>query len=292
MIYSFLYVLIYSCASVFIEKLYFNISPFFSLMITATIATLFFNLINTGKLKVIYAACWREKKLWLGIMMSVLVMWCCTMTGPGLIGASLNNFMYFACLGMLGFISLGIAKGRNGKNNLYFALVIGILIVITVFDKVNHTFNEESVLGLLIGIIGGTANFIYLKQSQVLIDRIKLSATQILAIRFYLTIIVLFFLIPRDSFNLYLTWWNIFELITLSFMSLIIPLFFMQKALEIITSEQNAIIMSISPVVTATIQQVIFSNVQFKFIVIYILYFLIIVASYFINRPRSGIVKI
>ena len=287
MIYSFLYVIIYSCASVFIEKLYFSIPPLFSLMITASIATLYFNLVNIGKLKPIYLACWHEKKMWLAIMISVLVMWCCTMTGPGLIGASLNNFMYFGWLGVLGFISLGLQKEKKSRSKLYFGLMIVGLMAIAIFDTVNHGLTKGNILGLLIGIIGGTASFIYLKQSQILLSKIKLSATQILAIRFYLTIIVLFFVIPKDSFSLYLTWKSMGELIILAFMSLIIPLFFMQKALEKITSEQNAIIMSLSPVVTAFIQELLFNNVEFKFIVVYLLYFSIILASYFVNKYKT-----
>ena len=46
MIYSFLYVLSFSIALIIIQKLDLSIPPLFSLLITASIATVYFNLIN------------------------------------------------------------------------------------------------------------------------------------------------------------------------------------------------------------------------------------------------------
>jgi len=104
-IYSFFYVITFSLAAILIQKLYFSISPFFSLLITASIATLYFNLINFGKLKTIYRHCWGEKQLWLAIMATILVMWSCTMSGPGLVGASFYTFLIFSWMGTLGFLT-------------------------------------------------------------------------------------------------------------------------------------------------------------------------------------------
>lgn len=287
MIYSFLYVLVYSAASVFIEKLYFSISPFFSLLVTACIATFYFNIVNIGKLKKIYAECWREKKLWLGIMVTVLIMWNCTMTAPGLIGASLYNFLYFSWLGALGFLSLCIIDWKKNNMKLFAGIGILILIIITLWLFLGSAFTKVSLLGIFLALLGGSSAFIYFKQSQTLIKRIQLSATQILAVRLYLTIILLVIIFPKDNISTLLTVKNMLELALLAVMSLIIPLYFQQKALEKISSEQNAIIMSLSPVVSAFMQQMILGDVDSKFIIIYILYSLIIAGSYISNKRLS-----
>src|ERR1700736_3698265 len=104
MIYSFLYVYVFSVALVLIQKLDVSIPPLFSLLITASIASLYFNIINRHQLKKTYAHCFENKKQWFWVMLIVLVMWATTMIGPGQIGASLFNFIYFAWLGMLGFM--------------------------------------------------------------------------------------------------------------------------------------------------------------------------------------------
>ena len=292
MIYSFLYVLIYSCASVFIEKLYFSIPPFFSLMITASIATFFFNLINIGKLKNIYAACWHEKKLWLSIMITILIMWNCTMIGPGMIGASLYNFLYFSWLGMIGFLSLGIFEWKKSRIKFYIGLSILGLIIIALFDQLVRSNSSINIWGILLAITGGSSAFIYFKQSQAIIKRIQLSATQILSIRFYLTILVLFVILPSGSFQTLFTMSNILQLILLAAISLILPLYFQQKALERISSEHNAIILSFSPIATAVLQEIIFKNVELKFVIIYLLYSAIIATSYFLNKYKTRVEKI
>lgn len=286
MIYSFLYVIISSVGTVFIEKLYSSISPFFSLLITATIATLFFNIINIGKLKKFYSACYQQKFPTLFIMITVFGMWMCAMISPGLVGASLYAFLYFTWLGTLGFIFSAILNWKIERSKLYFGLCALILICAVIWSTLERTCSYNVILGMLLALIGGTSNFIYLRQSQKLIRKIQLTATQILAVRFYLTIFILFIVLPKDSFPLYFTGINLLELTFLSVITLIAPLFFMQKALEKITSEQNAIIMSLSPVATAILQEAIFHNVEFKFILVYSLYSVIITGSYFLNKYK------
>ena len=119
MIYSFLYVLVFSFGLVFIQKMDVNVSPIFSLMITATIASLYFNIINFRHLKKMYSDCLNNKKLWFFIMLLVLVMWSGAMIAPELIGASLFNFLNFACLGSLGFLSQSFQDWKNRKQKFW-----------------------------------------------------------------------------------------------------------------------------------------------------------------------------
>ena len=286
MIYSFLYVVIASFGTVFIEKLFASISPFFSLLITATIATLFFNIVNIGKLQAIYRACWQEKNLCFAIMITILVMWSCAMSSPGLIGASLYSFLYFCWLGMIGFLSLSIIDWKNNYKKFYFFIATLLLIILSVWSVLEHAFLRSEILGIILALCGGTSAFVYFKQSQALIKRIKLSATQILAMRFYLTIFVIIIFLPKGSFSLYFSPFNLMQLTILSLITLIVPLYFQQKALERISSEQNAIIMSLTPVVTAFIQELAFRNVDLKFIVVYLLYSVIVASSYLVNKHK------
>ena len=286
MIYSFLYVIVFSVAAVMIQKMYFSVSPFFSLLITATIATLYFNLVNIGKLKMMYNACWKEKWLWLSIMLTVLVMWNCSMIGPGLIGASLYNFLYFAWLGMLGFVFLSLQDFNKNRIKLYLGVCVLVLLAVIIVIEFHHGFSRNVLMGILLAFIGGTSAFVYFKQSQAILKKVKLSATQILGVRFYLTVIVLFVMLPKGSFDLYFTVKNSLELGLLAFLSLIIPLYFQQKALEKISSEQNAIIMSLCPVSIAFLQELIFKDVTLSYIFIYLSYTSIVVISYFLSKRQ------
>jgi threonine/homoserine efflux transporter RhtA len=260
-------------------------------MITATIATLYFNIVNIGKLKVLYKACWQEKKMWLAVMLTILVMWCCTMIGPGLIGASLYNFLYFSFLGAIGFLSLSIIAWYKNRSKFYFGLGLILLIIIAIIDQIVNADNKISILGIGLGLLGGLVTFIYFKQSQALVNRIQLKATQILAVRFYLTIIGLFVIIPKENFKFLLAMNTTLILLALAAISLIAPLYCQQKALEKISSEQNAIILSLIPVVTAFIQLIVFHNVNYKFILIYFIYFTIILVSYFFSKFKTRVLE-
>lgn len=284
LIFSFLYVLAFSVASVLIQKLYSSISPFFSLLITAIIATVYFNLVNVGKLKKLYRDCWKEKKLWLAVMITILIMWNCTMNGPGLLGASFYTFLVFAWLGVLGYVSLGLKE----KNKI--ALYTGVCILVLIFVGIGlvfQSFSLKTALGVVVGLIGGGSVFIYFKQSQALIKRVKLPPTQILAVRFYLTIIVLFIFVPKDSFSVYLNLDNVSYLVFLAFISLIIPLYFSQKALEHISSEQHAIINSLCPIFAAVLQEWFFRDLNWNFVFIYVLYSATIAGSYCMTRIQK-----
>lgn len=284
MIYSFLYVLIFSVALVLIQKLDINIPPLFSLLITVTIASLYFNFINHNHFKKIYSDCFKNKKQWLMVMLIVLVMWATTMIGPGKIGASLFNFIYFAWLGMLGFMMLSLNNWQEYRIKFYFALCLLLLIVANIFFELHSSFSYDELYGIVMALLGGTASFVYFKQSQTLAKNAHLSATQVLAVRFYLAIIILALIVPKHQIHDYLTPSNSISLILLAFFSLIIPLYFSQKALERITSEQHAIINSSCPIVTGILQQIVFNDIKSEQIIIYLLYTSAITCFYFINK--------
>ncbi len=284
MIYSFLYVLVFSVALILIQKLDVSIPPLFSLLITASIASLYFNIINKNSLKKIYADCLKNKNQWFSVMLIVLVMWGTTMIGPGKIGASLFNFIYFAWLGMLGFMLLSLQNWQEYKLKFYFGLSLLGLIIANIFFELRSSFSYESLYGIFLALAGGTSSFIYFKNSQKLAKNANLSATQVLAVRFYLSIIVLFIILPKQHAVDYLTFSNLCNLVLLAFLSLIIPLYFSQKALEKITSEQHAIINSLCPIVTCILQAIVFNDLKSEQMIIYLLYTLFIAAFYCITK--------
>lgn len=284
MIYSFLYVLIFSIALVLIQKLDITIPPLFSLLITTTIATIYFNLINRKNLKKIYADCLQNKKDWFLVMAIVLIMWSTTMIGPGKIGASLFNFIYFAWLGTLGFLSLSFQSWKQYNKQFYFASCLSALIIINILLELNNSFSLSVLTGIALALIGGTSSFIYFRKSQSLAKNASLSATQVLAVRFYLSIVMILIFLPKHLIGEYLTPVNSLNLILLAFFSLIIPLYFSQKALEKITSEQHAIINSLCPLVTGVLQEITFNDLRNDQLMIYLLYSILIASFYFINK--------
>lgn len=206
------------------------------------------------------------------------------MTAPGLIGASLVNFLYFSWLGTLGLLSQSFKNLGNNRLKFYSSLCVLVLIFANAYMELQHSFSNQVIFGVLLSLIGGISAFIYFKQSQALTRNTSLSATQILAVRFYLAIFILFMILPKQSFSLYFTTANLLSLTLLAFLTLIIPLYFSQKALEKITSEQHAIINSFSPIMTGILQEIIFNDLKMEQMVIYLLYGLIMLLPYLLSK--------
>src|SRR5206468_5738208 len=132
-----------------------------------------------------------------------------TMIGPGEIGASLFNFIYFAWLGTLGFMFLAVQNFNKHKNKFYFGLCLFLLILLNIAFELKTSFTCKTISGITLALLGGTSSFIYFKQSQSLAKNATLSATQILAVRFYLSIFILLLLVPKHGFENYLTFNNL-----------------------------------------------------------------------------------
>lgn len=286
MIYSFAYVFIFSIALILIQKLDVSISPLFSLLITASIATIYFNIINKGKLKKIYQNCLNNKKDWISVMLIVLVMWSTTMIGPGKIGASLFNFIYFSWLGIIGLILPSKINWQENKIKFYFGMGLLLLLSFNIYIELNTHPSSENIYGIFLALAGGTSSFIYFKKSQALAKSSKLSATQILAVRFYLAIFILLLIIPKHEMLELSTISNFSILTILAFCSLIAPLYFSQKALEHINPEQHAIINSLCPLVTGILQAVTLGNINNNQIIIYGIYSSIIFCVYYIPKIK------
>lgn len=287
MIYSLLYVIIFSFGIILIQSLYSSVSPIFSLLVTSIIATLYFNILNIGKLKVMYASCFQQKQLWLSIMITILIMWGAAMISPGIIGASLYSFLSFSWTGMLGFIFLGLDRSKRERAKLYLGIGVLALIVYTVCNSLWQTPSWKQALGIILALLVGSSVFVYFKQSQAIAKVINLAASQILAVRFYLTITVLLIILPKHSIASYLTGIEFLKLFLLAFFTLIIPLYCQQKALEKISAEQNAIIVSLTPILTSILQAIFFKKISISQDVIYLLYTFIIISSYLISQYNS-----
>lgn len=290
MIYSFFYVLMASVGLVLTEYLDQSVPPLLSLIIASLIATIFFHVVNFGKWRSLYIGCWKQKWLYLALMLSVLIIWVCSMYGPELLGASQFNFFYFSSLGGLGFFIKAVKEFEAKRMELYIGSIIIILMVVVIYDNPNGHGITNFLIGIFLSLLAGIFSFIYFKQSQALLKKASLSATQILATRFYLTIIVLFLIVPKENLFVYLTIKNVIEILLLSFLTMIVQLFFVQKALEKISAEQNSIIVSLTPAITGILQQTMFKNVPALYVSIYFFYAFLIVLYNLINMKKIQVI--
>ena len=277
MIYGLLYVLCMSFSSVLVEKAGLKFSPALILVFGSLLALLYFNLINIKQLKQIYQVCWQHKWETLLINFSVFIIWMATVYGIVYAGAAVFIFVFFATIGLSAYL---VEYTQQYKKRLLFSIVLIIILLIIMTALHVHPPRASAKLkGILLGILGGAVGYYYLRLSGRLMQKTKMRATQVLAIRFYLTIILGYFLIPADAIT-DLTINNIGFIFVIICFNLIIPLYFMQKAVGAVGSEFTALLISCTPLMTAVMETLILQKVpRFDFI-IYLVYALIVGIPY------------
>lgn len=281
--YALLYIILTAISAVLRQIGAHKVSPALLLFAGGILAMIFFNVVNTSKLKQIYLSCFRNKKDWLAMSISIAVTWTCAIYSPGYIGASLYTFLYFSTLGTVGILALNL---KNNTLNKVQLISVGGTILLLAFMAIKyiviiHTFKET--LGVGLAFLGGFSAYIYAVQSAKFMKKASLSASQTLAVRFYFLIVLSFFLLPLHNMtNFNSTSVSVIFLITL--FSFILPIYCVQKSIHNIGPDLNAIIISTTPFFTAILEQLYFHDVAPSNFIVYATYLIFATLPYLAKR--------
>lgn len=287
MFYSWIYVIVNSLSALLRQISGNYLPPSIVLFIGCSIAVIYFHAIQLQKMKEVYYQCWQHKKQWMKISISVAFVWVCAIYSPTMIGASLYTFLFFSIMGALGTLSLYYQSNYKQKSYLISAIGLCLLITMAIGPALtNKHFAAEQIIGIVLACAGGIAGFIYSKQSSEFVKQTSISATQILAIRFYLTIAISIALMPSHPF-VHLSATNLLISLSIGVFSLIIPLYLVQKGIETVGPEMNAIIVSITPFVATIFEELYFHNIDRTLFVICTLYSIFAILPHAIKLATS-----
>jgi len=213
-------------------------------------AALIFHFLNLKKIKPIYKAAWRHKKQWFLIMLWVSLMWIATFLGSA-INTALFILIYFTTNCLLGFINKTKKAASQQKRILIFSLT-GLIATTAFYLYIqltpNNTLKNWELIGF--GMLGGLCNYLYQAESYKFSQTSFLSATAILAIRFWLLILFSLLLTPFAAFTQLSFPNDILLLILIALLSLVIPIYAGQKGVLALGPELNAIICGFTPAAT------------------------------------------
>ena len=281
-IYIILYILSTALSVVFINQAAKTLPPPLTLFMGTLIAILFFHLINVTKLKQVYQQAWKSKRLWLKVMITIAGLWLCSIYGPALVAPAVMLVTYFssACL-------LGVIFQYKQDKSFYLLIAATGILICTIFIVADY-LNRESLswhimLGIFLSILGGILNFIYGKQSYQLSKESQLSTTQILAIRFWIVEIFCLILFPKAPLS-YFNWHNTVIIITISLVSLILPIFFYLKGIFKIGIEKSAVLSVLIPATGYVLQSLVFHQHNIALLLLYL------ATGFFISFP--GVVRL
>ena len=216
-----------------------HLDPFFSLSCTTIIGIIYFNVVNIKNIKNIYRVSYGEKYLWLMISICVAGNWLMAFYALSLVNPFDYIFTYFSSSAIIGLV-VNIQKYK--KINDF--LSAGVLLLLLIFYVI---YTNENVLGLVIAAISAAFGYSYRRYSVKFSRRTLLTATSVLAIRFYLLLIIslIFSRHPMISTALF------FNFISLTTLTFLMPLYFMQKSVLLIGAEYFSILTACCPFMTA-----------------------------------------
>lgn len=252
--YTAIFVFLTAISMVFIHHAATILPPALTLFYCTIIAIVCFHCFNIGKLKSVYQKAWQTKWLWLKIMISVSAMWLATIYGPAFVSPAVYILIYFAINCLCGlFFSYLLEKEWYLLLSGAGVFVCTLLIILDYLHS--FTLSKYTIIGILLGLTGGIANFIYSKQSYALSKKNSFTTTQILAVRFWLLLPICFILLPKGMVS-YLTSYNITIIAIIALTSLILPIFFLLKGILAIGAEKSAILCGVIPAITYILQAV------------------------------------
>lgn len=291
MLYSGLFVLLSAFSGLLRQIVGDRISPAIVLLIASTFTIIYFHIINLKSIKYLYFSCFAQKKRWLFLSFSVAIIWACSLYSPPLIGASLHTFIFFSIVGLVG-ISVIYIKEKEFFS-LYLITLIGLigLLIIGVSLTLNSKISSEVILGMLLSTIGGIFAFIYSIQSNEFNKLTGASASQILAIRFYLAIILSLLLLIGSESDIHINKLDLLSSILIAIFCFIAPLYYSQKGIESVGPEINAIICSCIPLVTAVFEKLCFNTVQNYLFGVYSFYAFFSILPYLTSSIRKKYFK-
>jgi drug/metabolite transporter (DMT)-like permease len=233
-----LYVVVSSISFVFIDKVGSKIDPLLLLFMMTCISMLWFHAINIAKLSQIYVACLNNFSIFLAMTVFIGINWLCSIYAP----SSSDPFIYlsanFVAQVMIGYTD-NFIKTKSKLALISFILLAVALIIL--YYNYHISAGRNLALGMELGIIAGMMGYFYSVCSAKLQHLANLSSTQILAVRFWLLLIGLGFFLEHQQHGIHLSITDFFIIITMAFLCLIIPIYFLQQTVKKYGSQFAAI---------------------------------------------------
>ena len=242
------YILCVALVSVTRAKLFLTLSPIAILLISSVLASVYFHVLNYKNCISLYRGLFNKKSLFFGINFVVAVMWFATYYSIYYSSATVFVFEFFMMGGVLSIIFSKTDSKRKKIALFFIGLIVAPLIIYSPQYK-----------GILLGIVAGVCGFIHNILSDNMASALNIKASQILASRFWLLIILSVFWLPKD-FSIQLSLYTIFAVIFITVMSFILQIWLNQQSVLTIGGKESSYISSFAPILTFLVQGTVLGN--------------------------------
>ncbi|MFN8771053.1 MAG: EamA family transporter [Neisseriaceae bacterium] len=240
-----LYVIIASVTFVLLTKISSTIDPVVSLFFLSATALVCFNFLGFKSFTKTYKAMFANLPVSITMSMALGLDW------VFMLFASINSDPFiamgtiFITLAILGFINL--FKTTHKVSYLFsICILFFCMVLLAVFyNIVNYS---HKYLGISFGILAGISFYFYIVYSNKLSKKANMNPIQILSLRFWALFIGSIFFLPDST--MFIIRCKFIELVTISIFSLVIPIFFNQRALQKLGPDRASVFFCLVPPTT------------------------------------------
>ena len=228
-----------------------HLDPFFSLFCTTLIGIIYFHAIKIRNIRAVYAAAMLEKGTWFLISVMVAGNWMASFYALSKINSFEYVYTYFSASAIIG----GFAQYAKNKNHQHFITAGALTILLLVFFKhlAHHTSQLRSLwTGLTASIISAGFGYNYRHFSVKFSKKTQLDAASVLAIRFYLLLLVSLLFAHHSQFYLFTPHQAVY-FAALAAITFLIPLYCMQNSVLLIGANYFSILTALCPAMTAVV---------------------------------------
>lgn len=252
---SVLYVLLTAISFNFLNYFSRSSSPYIILFSGCIIAVCFFHCVNYNHIKKIYLSCIKDKYSWLKIMLLILVNWVTAFLATCHGSAFTYIFFSFAISALFG---LGYSYWSSKRQSSMIYIIIVVIIV--GFSGICTMIGQyASGLAVCFAILSGISGYYYSVESAYFSKNNNLSASQILAARFWLLLIFSGTMLYFDSHNS-LNVKTISYGCIIGFSTFIIPIYLFQHGVLKLGANRNSVIRGFTPFIAILMQYIIYSQ--------------------------------
>ena len=243
------YILCVAFVSVIRAKLLLVLSPITVLLISSTLASIYFHLINYKHGRSLYKKFSNRKLSFVALNFLVALMWFATYYSIYFSSAAIFVFEFFM---VGGFLSMVSGQRLVVSQKIMLLLFAGLIFAPFFIYKMQY-------LGILLGITAGGCGFLYNILSDRIASSLSINASQILASRFWLLILVSAALLPKD-FSAQLSFYTLLTTIFITVLSFILQIWLNQKSVLTIGGKESSYIASFAPALTFLVQGSVLGN--------------------------------
>jgi hypothetical protein len=251
------YILCVAFISVIRAKLLLSLSPIIVLLISSTLASIYFHLINYKNSFTLYKKFFNRKLSFIALNFIVALMWFATYYSIYFSSAAIFVFEFFMVGGFLSMVS-------------HQRLIISQKIMILFFSGLIFAplfIYKTQYVGVCLGIIAGGCGFLYNIWSDRIASFLNINASQILASRFWLLILVSTALLP-NNFSTQLSFYTLSTTIFITVVSFILQIWLNQKSVLTIGGKESSYIASFAPALTFLVQGTVLGNWVFPILLL------------------------